>query len=350
MKQGFVFGMVILSASLAHGQVIITSQDMFNAIGQYYRVYANANGTSTDVTGLAGNPGGPQTWDFTTGPQTTTYRFDYVNINDGGNGTDFTQAKFAERQTDESTSNAIAWLYLDQVPGVGRRNYGYVNPGGDPTEGLFNPFIVDFPDPLKYQASWTAKTTYDFTVLGVLPARINYTASATVDAFGTIILPILGSSDCLRVNELDQYDTLVDMDLTGNYQPLETDYVRSYYFFRPGHGIAAEIVSQQSTSTAPDNNFTQAAQFVRMFESSRSSSTNQPSTGIAGLKLTIAQGVPQLSWNSASNVTAYQVQYTSNLLGTISWQPLATTTNTSYLDSSITNSPLRFYRVASTNQ
>lgn len=342
--------MVLLSAGAAHAQVTITSQDLFSTAGQYYRVYANSKGGTIDVTGKAGNAGGPQTWDFSTGPTDVKYRFDYLNPSAGQSSSDFGQAKVAEQQTDESTGNALAWLYLQQVPGKGRINYGFVNPDSDPSEAIFTPAIVDFPDPMQYQNSWTVTTTFDFTVEGILPARINYTAKAKVDAFGTINLPGIGSGDCLRVNELDQYDTLVDMDLTGNYSKLETDYIRSYYFFRPGHGLVAEIVSQQSTSAAPSDEFSTAAQFTRMFDFSRSGTTNQAPSGIAGLQLKVAQGIPQLTWSAGSNSSTYQVQFTSNVVDSTSWKTIATTTNTSYQDLAITNSPLRFYRIASTNQ
>jgi hypothetical protein len=354
MKSGIIIAVVAITTCLGRGQVTITSQDMFNATGQYYRVYSNPAPTGLaashyDVTGRLGTNGGPQIWDFTTGPTNVTYRFDYVDPTDGGHGGNFPGAKYAERQTIESTGTAKAWMYLQQVPGTGRRNFGFENPNDDPSEGQFNPAIIDFPDPLKYQSQWTATTTFDSTIQGLLPIRINYTATATVDAYGTIILPGIGSGDCLRVNELDTYETLVDMDMTGNYQTFETDYIRTYYFFRPGHGIVAEILSQQLSSGPPDINFTDASQFTRMFELSHTVAGQGPGA-ITDLTLNLVNGAALLNWSKTPNTVSYRVEYTPSFSGTNTWQALGTTSSGFFLDASSSTASQRFYRVVSLGQ
>lgn len=347
MKTGCVFAGVLFSVCLVQGQVVLTSQDMFNAIGQYYRVYANKN--NVDVSSLVGTNGGPQTWTFTSGPQDLIYRFDYVSPSDGGNGANFPLAKIAERQTNESTGIPMAWNYFDQVLGTGRKNFGFVNPGGLPAQGQFNPPIVDFPDPLKYQSSWNVNTTYDFNYQDILPMRINYIASAKVDAYGTIILPGLGALPCLRINEVDENDILLDADLSGDYQSQETDYIHSYYFLSPGHGIVAEIHSQQSTTAAPPDNFTTAAQFTRMFDFSRAGTSSGPAP-VTDLKLEFQAGIAVLNWSRTANTTSYRLEYSYGLGGTNTWQSLNTTTNDYMLDISSASNRQRFYRVVSLGQ
>ena len=302
MKTGSIVVGILFSIGGVQGQVTITSADMFNTIGQYYRVYAN-NG-SADVTGRLGNTGGPQTWDFTTGPQDITYRFDYVTTNDASAGADFPLAKFAERQTDEATGTQMAWLFLQQVPGKGRVNYGFYNPNSDPTEGIFTPPITDFPDPLRYQDTWTCATSFTYDFQGLIPVKEDYTATATVDAYGTIKLPGIGSVSCLRINELDQHDISADVDDSGDYQPLETDYIRIYFFVSPGHGIVATIDSQQSFTAPPANNFTSASQFVRMFDLNRTGISQGPAA-VTDLSLTPAGGAQLLHWSQTARTTSW---------------------------------------------
>lgn len=354
MKAEYTIAIIIASAGMASGQVTITSKDMFSTVGQYYRVYANPAPTALsashyDVTGRLGNPGGPQVWDFSTGPTNVIYRYDYVETSDGSHGDNYPLAKYAERQTVESTGVAKAWMYLEQVAGVGRRNYGFVNPADDPSEGQFNPPIIDFPDPLKYQDTWNLSTTFDFTVLGLMPARINYSAEVTVDAYGTIILPGLGTNACLRVNELDTYETLVDLEMTGDFQSFETDYIRIYYFLCPGSGIVAEVHSQQSSAGAPDINFTDASQFSRMFELSRGGAVPKPEP-ITDLTLTPMGGGILLNWSKTANTVSYRIDCTSNPSDPASWQALGSTTKAFFLDTATSGATLRFYRVISLAQ
>ncbi|HYW69305.1 MAG TPA: hypothetical protein VE960_06835, partial [bacterium] len=60
---------------------VLTSDDFFHEVGDYYRSWSNDLNVS--VSGLLGSAGGPQTWDFTTGPTDEIKRFDYVPIGDG---------------------------------------------------------------------------------------------------------------------------------------------------------------------------------------------------------------------------------------------------------------------------
>jgi hypothetical protein len=347
MKSGLLAAAVLLPAWFAHGQVTITSSDMFSAVGQYYRVYAGNK--SADVTGLLGNPGGPQTWDFSTnGPTNLIYRFEYAAPSDSGVGDDFPLAQVAEKQVNELNGTTMAWLFLKQTSGTGRINYGFYSPDSMPSEGQFNPPITDFPDPMKYQDSWTIDTTYDSSIgdsTVSVPITIEYTATVSVDAYGTIILPGLGSLECLRINELDKYETLVDLSGSGDMTSYDTEYIRIYYFISPGHGVVATIDSDQ-TSSAPSASFTSAAQFTRLFDFSRSTAQSPGAVTNLTLKIVADAGV-LLSWSKTLNTVSYRVEYSPNPAGTNAWQELATTTGNSYFDTDTSDSQQRFYRVVS---
>ncbi len=136
------------------------------------------------------------------------------------------------------------------------------------------------------------------------------------------------------------------MDLTGNYQTFETDHIRTYYFLRPGHGIVAEIHSQQLSGGVPADNFTDASQFTRMFESSHTGNSPRPGV-ITDLTLNLVNGAPLLSWSKTPNTASYRVECASSFRETNEWQVLGTTLSAFFLDSFDNTRPQRFYRVVS---
>ena len=91
-----------LAVTETEAQVTITSGDMFNKIGQYYRVYSNLPGEEVDVSNIILEAGEDQVWDFTDGPDEETIRFDYIDVDDSGSGDIFEDAAFVERATYES--------------------------------------------------------------------------------------------------------------------------------------------------------------------------------------------------------------------------------------------------------
>ncbi len=347
MKTGILAAAVLLPACLVQGQVTITSADFFNSIGQYYKVYAGNQ--PVDVSGKLGTAASTaQTWDFaTTGPSNIVYSFNYVAPSDSGKDADFPLATVAEQQKNEGTGVKMAWLFL-KFNTSGRINYGFYNPSSDPSEGQFNPPIVDFPASIKYQDTWTVDTTFPSTMsFGDISAdfTIHYSATANVDAFGTIKLPGLGEVECLRINELDQYETQMDLGEEGGMTTVETDWVRSYYFVSPGKGIVATITSNQSSAAAPAVDFTTAAQFVRMFEFGRGTSTLP--APVKDLEITLSGPSVFLTWSPSANTVSYRVEASSNPGDINSWQSLGTTTKDYFLDANTSSAAARFYRVVS---
>ena len=350
----------------AHAQVAITAKDMFNQVGQYYRAYANKGNAS--VSGKLGIAGGPQVWDFTTGPKDQVYRFDYVSVNDGGHGAEFPNAKFAERKTEEANGSRD-WLYLEQAPGLGRRVFGFSNSDVSPNNPAikFSEPIVDFPDTINYKDTWTTSTSYQIDILTLdgepdsddptapaekisIPALFKVTSTFTVDAHGLVNLSgTLGFGDALRVNELVQYDVEVDLFGDGQFQPITQQFSRNYYWLRPDHGIVAQVNSREQ-STPPPDNFTTATAFIRMFETNHSQVQGErPPVGITGLKITITGGRVLINWDKA-NAGTYRVEFTTDPASKDSWKSLGGETKDVFmLDAISAGSPARFYRVVGVN-
>ena len=123
--------------------------------------------------------------------------------------------------------------------------------------------------------------------------------------------------------------------------------MRNYLWLRPGRGIVAQVTSQQSSGTPPDENFLTATAVMRMFE------TNHPDPGgpgtgggIQGLRLTLGPSGALLQWTALPSVTSYRVEYTTN--PGAGWQPVGNTTTANYLVDAAAgkpNTPMRFYRV-----
>ena len=376
MNKQLAIAAILALASTAQSQVTITSKDMFNSIGQSYRAYANKppglpffpppddgsgdglppllalsaqplavdDGAEADVSGAIGETGGPQTWDFTTGPDQLTYRFDYVSPAADGVGDDFPNAKLAERKTTES-SGAKSWLFFDQVVGTGRRVFGFYDESfsADQPSTPFTAPIVDFPDPIKMGSTWTTSTSFKTQVIGI-DTIIDYSSTDTVDAFGIVILPGLGFGDCLRVNEVAKYETRVDVFGDGNYQSLSTDYIRNYYWLRPDHGIVAQITSSQQSAPPPEN-LTTAYQFVRMFEINHPVTELPPET-IKGLKISLGKKQVLINWTKSPTLANYTVEVTENPADSTSWKPLASTASNFVLDTNLDGVGTRFYRIS----
>lgn len=354
------FSALLATSGGVHGQVIITASDMFNQLGQYYRAYANKN--DAPVAGRLGTTGGPQVWDFVNGPKDQIYRFDYVSVTDSGHGADFGKAKVAERKTSE-LDGARAWLYFEQVPGLGRRTYGFYDitfSGAQPSTPFKTP-ILDFPETIRYKDTWATATSYTTEIFTIdtgpdpddpedtggsfsIPAVFNYSSTATVDAFGIINLPGLGFGEGLRVNELVTYDVQVDLGLGDGFFTVATEYVRNYYFLMEDHGIAVQITSKQETQP-PSNDFAVAASFVRLFETNHGAG-DRPPDGVTGFKITLGKDKILLNWDRIGSAKAYRIEYTGDPANPGSWKTLGSQTTDNFLiDSNFLGSPTRFYRV-----
>lgn len=371
-----LFSTVLAFASgtfFSQSQPVITAGDLFNQVGQYYRAYSNqfdpmdiSGGTAYIVPGdLIGSAGPDQFWDFSTGPKEKVLRFDYVSPAGIEAAADFAAAKVAEKKTEE-LDGSVQWLFFEQVPGQGRKVYGFYadNPLFTPSN-VFVPPILDFPDRITYGLEWTTSTTFenDLSInnadptdpdgVGLFNIRQQTTLSSKfkADAYGTIVLPdSLGAfRQGLRINEEQTIDIAVDLG-EGQFQHIETDYTRNYYWLMPGLGIVAQLNSTQNSSLAPDN-FSRATAFLRMFETNKKASTggncNNPGS-VTDLKIRLDGGSILLTWSKAECASQYRVEYTSNPAVAGSWTPLGVpTSNLRWLGENTAADQIRFYRVVS---
>lgn len=368
-----LFLMATLAASaVGHAQVKVTLSDLFTQPGLYYRAYAN-NFNSSDITGstayivpsnLIGSAGPDQFWDFSKGPNDKVFRFDYTSTEGMSLAAEFPFAKMVERKTEEGKGSP-EYLFFEAIPGMGRKVYGYYaeNPFFSPVN-VFIPPIVDFPDPITYGAEWTTSTVYENELslndpdpegggLFEISQRITASSHFNVDAHGTIVLPdeIGVFAQGLRINEDVTYDFEIDFG-DGQYEHVETDYTRNYYWVMPGYGIVAQLNSTQNSAPPPEK-FTRATAFLRLFETNKKISSTGGSGCNAPLPVTdvrirVSSGVILLTWSKVECASQYSVQYTSTPMAADSWKSLGDPTqNAMWLGENIRNGPARFYRVVS---
>jgi len=256
-------------------------------------------------------------------------------------------------------TNSVSWLFFEQVPGTGRKVYGFYDTSfsSDQPDNVFNPPIIDFPDTIHYGDVWNTTTTIttlvsliDPDISGSIPVQVTFSSAFKVDAYGTVELPLLSFGDCLRVNENETITTAADLDGTGNYQPVETDYAHNFYWLRPGYGICAQINSTQASSPPPDN-FDQATAFMRMFETNKKpgTSTNTGIAAVTDLRAVVNGSQLLIKWTAPPATQHFRLEYSNSTLAPASWKPLTTITNLTqpfYLDTTSSDT-MRFYRVVS---
>lgn len=352
----------------------IRSVDMFYQVGEYFRAYANdfdpdvAASRYAVPSNLIKPAGEDLTWDFSTGPVEVVHRFDYLDPAGLLEALEFPLATVAERKTVEQTGQE-AWLFFEQVSGVGRKVYGFYDEAFSfyTPAGVFDPPIIDFPETIRFGQAWgtdmTVYSTYDYSFTdpeeGELsvswPVKMDFHSTFTADAWGTAFLPGLGLLDVLRVNEEQAVDISLDLAIdpseAGSYTFIETDYMRNYYWLSPGHGIAAQLNSTQGTSL-PADEFTTASVFLRMFETNKKAGTvDDEVKPVDDLQVIINKttGKVAIRWSEALNAGRYRVEYSTGGLAAEDWQPLPSgeTTDTLVLDPAGLGQGSRFYRVVS---
>ena len=311
-----------------HAQLIFTAADLPSQPGQYSRAYIS---TSVDVSGLVGSPGGPQRWDFSQPqqPGETVRRMDVTAPSDGGHGSSFPSATYAERYTDEPDGSP-SWDYYSVSTSPGRRYFGLYN-AAPPLPGavILQAPVVDIPGSISLGTNWTFSC-----VAYVDYEEIDLTASAVVDAYGTLVLPQIGEVAALRVNQLNREQILL-----GGF-PFETSYFREYYWLVPGIGKALHVISA-SGSSPPVLDFTPAKEVRRVFEAS--SITNPPVFGpVANLRIRQQNTLAVLDWLRQTNASAYRVEALGDATST-NWLLISQPVTNSWSETLTTTQ--RFYRV-----
>lgn len=372
MKRSILALFLIVTFWNLRSQITISSLDMFYEPGQFYTARVTTN--NVDLGAILGNPGGPQAWHFSNLPWDYIARFDYIDAKATPYAVLFPDAQLAERKTIHGSSKEM-WLFLTQKIGTGRIIYGFYDTAPETfgtKEAIFDPPIIDFRESITYGDSWSAYTRFltsikipDIPDLGFdlwdmflnpssirlepkqdefgIPARITYTAQYTVDAYGYITLPDRSFAECLRVNELAQWDIEIDFDFSGNFQLVQTSFVRTYYWLAKNRGIVAQITSTESASPPPEK-FSTAAAIMIQLETNHPESSDLPFP-VTDLHITVGKNQILLTWTKPVNTRRFRIEWTENLSPDLQWKELQTTTN-NFLTVPL-DTKTKFFRVVS---
>jgi len=340
----------------AQAQITITSEDMYNQPGEYYRAYANRppellQRFPVTVAGLMGEAGGPHFWDFSQGPTDEIYRYDYIERENNIVWNDFPESTIAERGFRESRPNDFSWILFDQVPNLGRKVHGFwtISEQFDNPSTPFNLPIVDFPAEINYGDSWTTTAEYQNTLLQ-LPAVYTEVQSFEVDAYGFLELPELGVFECLRINSIKDFSAAIDINGSGTFTNIDRQFLRIYYWLVPGKGIAAQMVSEPSGNPVSEQ-FNLASMFQRTFETNKEEKDAgcKEAAPVTGLDIVYQSNLVRLKWDAADCAQSYRVQSSISGLADGDWTDLSEPAykNTFFIDTAIQGNTVKIYRVLS---
>jgi hypothetical protein len=310
----------------ALSQTTFTLADLPASLGEFYRAYVRTN--ELDVSGFIGPKGGPRRWDFSAqrGADEEVRRIDIVSPQDGGHGSGFGAAGYAERTT-RASDGLQSWSYYAALPEEGRAYFGFYDPISNPVDPatVFEAPTIDLPAHVVYGQTWRREVDFrDVLDLGFIQidVLVHFTCDAAVDAYGSVVLPEIGEVPALRVNELHTYDT---QDITLGL-PIGQQSIRSYYWLVKNVGQAVQIISKPDPTAPPPESFRTAATFYRVFESSRLAAPHQPES-VKNLRIAKKGAEVFLSWDAESPATQYQVEAADGLDATALWRVLTKTTD-----------------------
>jgi hypothetical protein len=358
-KLQLFFCLSTMASVSAPAQTTFTTNSLPCQFGEDYCSYYSTNVNVTAMLALATNgappvPGGgtnvSQFWDFSQAEQPceTVLRTDIIAPEDGANSGQFPDATYAEQDTLEPT-NQIGWLYYgftDSGTNSGRLCYGIDAPEDVPvTEwAVFVPPTVDIPSTVQFGQTWSGSLYWLSIYFEIIPVSNYYSYSASVDAFGTLVLPEIGAVPALRVHEIESYTVSVASD-----PPLLLDINTNqyYYWLVPGIGVAAQVLLLGNNvlypTDLPYTNMVQRMYYASYF--TNSGSTSPPSGPTLSpfptdLYIQEQSGSVVLNW-TLSNAVNFRIDYTGPLA--TNWQALGNTTSTSWTDT--ITAAQRFYRV-----
>lgn len=367
MKLSKQWHWVILLSFLLPGQleaqIVITAEDMVFEDGFYYKAYSNGD-IPIPAAALIGDEGGPRFWDFTDGPKSQIIRYDYSPSSNSIYGDDFPGATLVERSTDEGDGTLLGEIFFENVDGVGRRVYGFVQ--DTPSDILASvglagalPFSspqIDFPANIKMGDTWTNtlifETNSDGGLGGLVQLRIIQTDEFEVDAYGFVDLEEIGIVDALRVNTVTKTDVQIRQDEAWVSFGAPS-YARIYRWLGKGKGIIAELSSQVTSdlsgnASPPPLKFEVAGKFFRMFETNKAGvSACQDPDSVNDLRITfdVQNGRVFLRWSKVECASFYRVEYSTNLSDPQGWKLLEQTNGDFSLDIIPRSNEMRMYRI-----
>ena len=348
MKKLLILGLLGLFGPRADAVMTYSATNMPRQIGTYFCSYYTTNNANvasmllvtTNSLGMVPTAGGA-TWDFSQWLQTnaTVLRTDFVDPANATDGGDFPDATYAEQDSEVTLTdtNLAGWRFYS-VTNAGRYYYGLYTPSTD-ADGLavFDPPTVDIPATVTNGQHWERSTAWESTVDEIFPVYYEFSDQATVDAFGTVVLPNLGAYTTWRVHEVHSYTGLLYGTYT--YEIVTNQY---YYWLVPGLGVAVEITLYGNNAVYPGTlPFTNSVRQMCLASYVAAPATVFYNPTNSDLRVQIQGGSVVLNWN-LTNSTSYQVQAKGNLSGT-NWQVLGLTSQTNWTDALSTTQ--RYYRV-----
>ncbi len=244
-----LFVLCTLPLSL-NAQITITSSDIQKPVGYQSSIESSDLGSfSVDL----GSTGGPQTWDFTS--YSTPFTSDQEVVNSGSTpfGSDFPTSNFCIVTTIEGFQEESY-----QYNRVESNMWTFQGIGLDSPETSFvqvwNP-MAQIPLPITMGSSWIWEMGWEWEFMGIT-SILERREHATVDAFGTMIIPS-GSYDVLRVMS---YDTTIT---TTDYGPFSITDTTAYIDYNWFGREPVFIASATSVEDETNPNFTTAAYISR---------------------------------------------------------------------------------------
>jgi hypothetical protein len=346
-----VLGLFSLSVSAQ----VFTTNSLPSQVGEYNCSYYSANVDTASLLMICTNagspppppPGGtstvPQYWDFSQPQQSneTIMRTDIIAPASGPDGGDFPEAVYSEQDTMEPGS-PFSWQYYgftNSGPSPGRVYYGLYEPVDNASSlAQFIPPTTDIPSSVQYGQTWNRALSWETAYYEFIQVSNYFTASATVDAYGTIVLPGIGPLPALRVHEVHTY---IVSELSYSPIPLDINTNQYYYWLVPGLGVAAQVYLFGNNILYPTE-LPNTNSFLRMYQASYFTNTPPPPATNGNLFIQAQNGSAFLTWDVFTNATNYRVDYLPSLVST-NWQTLGFTTSNSWSD--LITSTQRFYRV-----
>ena len=340
--------LAIFLPGISQAQIQFTTNDLPCQVGQYNCSYVSSNVDVsrylTLVTNRAPPPSGggettPQFWGFSRGqqPYESILRTDIITPADGADGSYFPSAAYAEQTTMEPSS-VIAWCYYgfgDEGTNQGRIYYGFDEPvAGASSEAVFVPPTIDIPATVQLGQTWTRSLYWSTLYYEAILVSNYFAASATVDAFGSLALPGIGTVQALRVHEVHSYTISIVADPPMLLDMHTNDY---YYWLVPGVGVAVQVILYGSnvvySEEMPCTNTVQRMCFASYFTNSTvTGSSNSIPTFSTNLQISLQGTSVVLNWDAFTNSTNYEVDFTTSL-SPASWRSLGTTMGNTWTDS-----------------
>ena len=237
-----------------HAQITVTSNDVLGLIGKSQAFETDTTGSITVNVGAAG---ANQTWDFRNVVlQAERFTNAFLTPQATPFAASFPQANFAQRTTIPSDPGSAFYSY-SHVTGTSLKTVGSAVQSPD-TSFASPADSQPAPLPLQFGSTWT---TVEADTVGVPPTfyiTTTTTTNNTVEAWGTVRLPI-GDFACLRIRSNDK--TVSKTVIAGTVFSSDSSTFIDYTWVAKDQFFVAQI-SSQDNETNP--NFTEASSFGRL--------------------------------------------------------------------------------------